>query len=73
MTAIYGMRPSKLNEDMLLDTLWCIAKATKLIKNKTRKRRKKFFPSKIKETRLLLWQQWAMTIFHLFLFFKEMV
>ena len=52
MTAIYGMRPFKLDEDMLLDTIWCIAKATKLIKNKTRKRRKKILPIKNKRNKV---------------------
>ena len=41
ITTIYGMCPSKLDEEMLLDMLWCIAKATKRFKNETRKCRKK--------------------------------
>ena len=68
ITTIYGMRPSKLDEEMLLDMLWCIAKATKRFKNETRKCRKKIFSLKRIETTLLLWQQWTMVIFHLFLF-----
>ena len=51
--------------------LWYTAKTTKRLKNKTRKRRKTFFASKRIDSTLLLWQQWTMTIFDLFLFFKK--
>ena len=39
MTTIYDMCPSKLDGDATL-ALWYIAKATKLLKNKTRKHKK---------------------------------
>ena len=69
MTTIYGIRPLKLDEEMLPACFGVWLKQLNFFKIRLENLGKNLIPSKRIEARLLLWQQQAMIIFYLFLFF----
>ena len=71
MTTIYGIRPLKLDEEMLSSCFGVWLKQLNFFKIRLENLGKNLIPSKRIEARLLLWQQQAMIIFYLFLFFKK--
>ena len=71
MATIHGMRPSKLDEEMLPSHFGVWPKQLHVLKIRLENVEKNFFASKRIQTTLLLWQQWTLTIFHWLFFLKN--